>query len=1351
MESMNDSAAKKTLPVYDSKKTSFITWLKLFRIVYIVLKPTKKVWAKLILNEGIETDEDAKATDAKTYGLEKGAKLEEFEDENENMFCALYAAVDARTQRILDTDQERFIMAREDAKRNKTEVPRGQEEDGLRAVRLLKKSRNVYDQNRLTVLETEWTALTWHTSERADEFMSRVEQHSFETIKCGGTCSEKSLIAKVLSVLSCNERFDHFHAVAAQVTYESFETFQAAVMVEVRRLETKEKTQRAKTPSSSSTTALNTSYETRTATRNSASKCKKCQENGHSTDDCPEWGNCDHCGKYGHSEKNCYSKNGKGEKGAKGGRGRGRGAKPTANNVAVRNPEPVIATDSSDSDSAPEYVFNVSTIKSPSIYVSVSSAFLHMLESVSLKSIAYAAFSGIALFFVMLFLSGLTTGSKTTRHSANMTSHLAAPKIIIDSACTHHMFSDRSLFDTMDTLNATKVNQAGKGSPQLSVEGTGDVKLKLRDEFGKTRKLVLKNVYYVPTLQHNLLSTMQIRETNRTAEHVQIRFDLGGDTEYMVLHEIPVGTNTTSVRFELNQREPMGGCDYPSLPTIEAVPKPKTAANNLSRTVREHSGQSVTASAKDDLLRSRGGRRNGSTGVTLFSTDPTYAVWHARCGHLAVSQLDKLQDAVHDMKIVGKVPGSHCTCEICSMQKAHKRPFPKKSKHRAGSKLDLVHSDVQGPFDKSAVDGDRWAINFVDDHTRFTVVYTMKSKDEALKYFKHYCAQYGTPRCLRSDNGGEYTSHSFETFCLDKGIRQDLTVPHTPEQNGVAERSWRTLDEMARCMRHHANLTEEFWSYAINTAAYIRNRCLTNAHDLNTTPYEMFYGEKPSFEAMKVFGCTAYMHLNEQERYGKWDDKAEKGVLVGYSTRSKGWRIYVPRTDSVYVRRNVTFNENDFGEAYEDATNLDEGVLIPEEEQCLVQQHDDESDDEGNRTDPDTEREETPEREDVPEPIPAAQVPQPRYPSRNRNQAPLPCEMTPRDVANLTYTRDSYGDINSASAYMVSVNQKHRTPKSHSEVLLSDDTEKWLASEAREMKSHHDNGTWDYELVPLPNGKKAVGSKWVYKVKENSDGTVDVFKSRVVAQGFSQVEGVDFNETFAPTLRYTTLRTLLALASIMGYALGHLDVSTAYLYGELDEEIYMEQPKGYEKYGPNGEKLYCRLRKSLYGLKQAGRNWNILLDEFMKSFGFRRSEVDPCLYIFEQGSEYLAVAIYVDDLLTVTNSEKLRKRFTDAMSKRFKITDKGDLEWFLGMHVERHDGLITLDQQKYADDTAAKFNQSEAKSTATPANEGERLSKADCQQNAADSAEMKGIPFMNLVGSLIYFMVSTRPDIAQYP
>ena len=140
-------------------------------------------------------------------------------------------------------------------------------------------------------------------------------------------------------------------------------------------------------------------------------------------------------------------------------------------------------------------------------------------------------------------------------------------------------------------------------------------------------------------------------------------------------------------------------------------------------------------------------------------------------------------------------------------------------------------------------------------------------------------------------------------------------------------------------------------------------------------------------------------------------------------------------------------------------------------------------------------------------------------------------------------------------------------------------------------------------LVPLPPGKRAVGSKWVYRCKENADGSLDVRKSRLVAQGFSQTEGVDFNETFAPTLRYSTLRTVLALASMEGWKLGHVDVSTAYLYGDLEEEIYMEQPKGYNaKLGPNGEKLYCKLEKSLYGLKQAGRNWNLLLDGWLKDY-----------------------------------------------------------------------------------------------------------------------------------------------------
>jgi len=221
-----------------------------------------------------------------------------------------------------------------------------------------------------------------------------------------------------------------------------------------------------------------------------------------------------------------------------------------------------------------------------------------------------------------------------------------------------------------------------------------------------------------------------------------------------------------------------------------------------------------------------------------------------------------------------------------------------------------------------------------------------------------------------------------------------------------------------------------------------------------------------------------------------------------------------------------------------------------------------------------------------------------------------------------------------------------------------------------------------------------------------------------------------------------------------GWKLGHVDVSTAYLYGDLEEEIYMEQPKGYNaKLGPNGEKLYCKLEKSLYGLKQAGRNWNLLLDGWLKENGFKRSKTDPCLYVKEKGKSMLRLAIYVDDIITITNDDAMKTEFMEAFGKRFKISDKGDLSWFLGMEVKKmklKDGssYIEIGQEKYFDDMIKRFNLTDANAQDTPATE-ERFSKS--QSPAIDSEkyhEMRKVPFMELVGSLIYAMVCTRPDIA---
>ena len=1341
---MDSTETRPKFKVYDSKRMNFRSWLLTFRAYLIAFGKLPKKVTMLIFNPNAETKEEEERINNLTYRNKTESERQAFEEHNEDAFFNLLLNVDEPTQRLMTVDQEKFMGRVAKAKRDGTEEPLGQENDALRAVRAIKKNSVMNDAARLSMLESEWDTMMWNpNTENMRDFTTRVSEKAMEIEKCGGSVSEQQKILKVRKSLPKTDEWSSFKTLARQTDYETFEFFETALMKEIRGIEVDRKIER-------NATALNT---TASASHDATATlmCFKCEKPGHMARDCPTKNmTCTNCHRPGHTAEQCWAegggkegqipeslkngrgKSGKGGKGGKGGRGQ-----PSRKTDSVFIMEEVEERDF-------DYCFNVNVKpKDPVDFVSIIAL---AFRSTSWLQIAAAALSGIAvlLFAVMISLIVNNIGRPDNYiESVNtMTAHNIPPKIFVDSACSRHMMNDRSLFRKLDPFNGT-VNQAGKDAPQLKAEGIGDVKLKLRNESGKVEKLWLKNVYYVPTLNVNLLSTKQIRAQNQVSEHVKIGFDLGDENEFMIIRRI-FDASKTMTRFPLNRSDETNELEFPTLPTVAYE---TTNDSEEVHSVRETQRQDVAASSDPELLRTRSTRKNGSTGVKLFTTDSTYDIWHARFGHVHVSQLKEQSKVVNDMKINGTLPGKNCTCEVCALQKAHKQPHPKAATHRATQPMELVHSDVQGPFDESIDKGHRWAINFVDDYSRFTAVYTMKTKDEALKYFKHFCAEYGVPKTVRTDNGGEYTSAEFENFCLDNLVHQETTVPHTPEQNGVAERSWRTLDEMARCNRHHANLKENFWAHAITASAHIRNRCITRAHQVhksiypkeNVTPYELFHNEVPSVASLRVFGCTAYIHLNETERYGKWDDKAEKGIFVGYAG-SKGWLVYVPRTNTTYVRRNVTFNERDFGEVDED-DDID-GVLLPEER------------DEAPDNDDDNAEETTAPEQDTQQIV--HQDPPVRQSTRVRKQAPLPCEVVPRDIvstSNLVFTRDKDDRmINSASSYLVSVDARHNTPKTFA---TASKYQEWKKSMERELQSHRDNGTWDEILVPLPRGKKAVGSKWVYRVKENSDGTVDVYKSRLVAQGFSQVEGIDFNETFAPTLRYTTLRAMLALAAVNGFFLGHLDVSTAYLYGDLDEEIYMKQPPGFEQKGPNGEELYCRLRKSLYGLKQAGRNWNILLDDFLRSNGFTRSEADPCLYIYQHenggplGSGYLAVAVYVDDILTMTNSTALRDAFSAVMAERFKISNKGDLEWFLGMRITRQDGCVRVDQEKYADDTAAKYNQDEAKSTFTPANENERLSKVDSPaKGSAEEAEMSGKPFMNLVGSLIYFMVSTRPEIA---
>eukprot|EP00873_Tetraselmis_striata_P022573 jgi/Tetstr1/442837/TSEL_003214.t1 len=266
-------------------------------------------------------------------------------------------------------------------------------------------------------------------------------------------------------------------------------------------------------------------------------------------------------------------------------------------------------------------------------------------------------------------------------------------------------------------------------------------------------------------------------------------------------------------------------------------------------------------------------------------------------------------------------------------------------------------------------------------------------------------------------------------------------------------------------------------------------------------------------------------------------------------------------------------------------------------------------------------------------------------------------------------------------------------PLTYTEAMNSSLAAWWLEAMHQEYNSLDSRRTW--ELVVLPGGRKAVKSKWLYKTKHNSDGTTARYKARVVAKGFSQVEGIDYTDTFAPTVKFTTLRVIFSIAAHHRLHIEQTDVDCAFLYADLSEEIYMEQPRGFEQYGPNGEKLVCRLRKAVYGLKQAPHNWQKLLNDYMTSQHCRQLRTDPGAYVFRSsdGGILGIIAIYVDDIIIVSNSRPWIAHFKQALGQRFDIKELGTCSWLLGMKVE-HDltaGVIKIHQSKYIHDMLERF------------------------------------------------------------
>ena len=335
-----------------------------------------------------------------------------------------------------------------------------------------------------------------------------------------------------------------------------------------------------------------------------------------------------------------------------------------------------------------------------------------------------------------------------------------------------------------------------------------------------------------------------------------------------------------------------------------------------------------------------------------------------------------------------------------------------------------------------------------------------------------------------------------------------------------------------------------------------------------------------------------------------------------------------------------------------------------------------------------------------------------------------------------------------AFAYAVTLGETtiYQEPRTLKQAKSGAEAKQWEAAAQAEMDSLAQNKTWD--LVPLPKGRKSVGCKWVFKLKLKADGSVDRYKARLVAKGYSQQEGLDFTETFAPVAKFAAIRAVLALAALEDMEVHQMDVETAFLNGLLQEEIYMDQPEGFIK--PGTENLVCKLRKSLHGLKQASRAWNSVIDKFLKEIGALKCAGDHCIYVLEQETSQLIIILYVDDLILATNSQELLDRTKQALSNKFSMKDLGEVHYFLGIQVirNRKDRAIWLSQRRYVEQILKTYNLDQSKPVATPLQVGDKLTKLQEPQSEAEEQEMSAIPYGNAVGSLIYAMLGTRPDIA---
>ncbi|KAG8497686.1 hypothetical protein CXB51_007144 [Gossypium anomalum] len=659
----------------------------------------------------------------------------------------------------------------------------------------------------------------------------------------------------------------------------------------------------------------------------------------------------------------------------------------------------------------------------------------------------------------------------------------------------------------------------------------------------------------------------------------------------------------------------------------------------------------------------------------------------------------------------------------------------------------LANCNTSGPAPICS-NGFRYYVAFTDAFTRYTWVYFLTKKSEVLTVFPLFHRRVERTlgcklKTLQTDGGGEF--QVLRSYLSLQGIVHRLSCPYSSAQNGIVERKHRQIVEAGLSMLAHTAMPLTYWHDAFSTAVYLINR-LPSHFLANLSPYEKLFQVSPDYSCLRTFGCMCFPNLRPYNTH-KLHFRSTHCTFLGYSPYHKGYRCQ-DANGRIYVSRHVTFNETDFPFKTIPTKSAPISSTPQTSSKLFVLSSSLSSTPTSTRVLPPTSQAPSLVNSCLPTQSPSTNSIS--CPSNTISSTPL---HSPPSVSHISppsppcVAHNFHPMITRSKAGVFKPKAYMSTASSLSEEVPADihaamANESWKAAVHNELHALIQNRTWS--LCPLPSNRRAIGCKWLFKVKTKADGSVDKYKARLVAKGFSQHAGLDFQDTFSPVVRAATIRIVLAIAVMKGWALRQVDVNNAFLNGELSEEIYMTQPPGFEEVGSSGQKLVCKLHKALYGLRQAPRAWFQTLRQYLEChLGFHASKVDPSLFIRSTSGSYLLLMAYVDDIVITGSSRNDIDDVVLQLHQKFALKDMGQLNFFLGIAVHRtSQGGLLLTQKKYVAELLHKAGMSGASATPTPMVSTPKLVAIDGSPSFADQHL-----FRSIVGMLQYVCI-TRPDLS---